>query len=100
MQQTITTRLDDKYIKKIDELAKRKGVDRSALLRSFLISAIREVTVRDSLEEYQQGATTLWEAAKRCNLTLWEMVGEVKRNHIHTSYDIEELEKDLRMLNG
>ncbi|MBW2301887.1 MAG: CopG family transcriptional regulator [Deltaproteobacteria bacterium] len=36
MAKTVTTRLDDEYVKKIDELAARKGVDRSALLRSFL----------------------------------------------------------------
>jgi len=34
MAKTVTTRLDDGYVKKIDEMAARKGIDRSALLRS------------------------------------------------------------------
>ncbi len=100
MAKTVTTRLDDGYVKKIDEMAARKGIDRSALLRSFFLYALKEHTIRDSLEDYKAGTTTLWEAAQRCNLSLWEMIWEVKRAHIHTSYDLNELEKDLRALNG
>ncbi|MBW1796052.1 MAG: ribbon-helix-helix protein, CopG family [Deltaproteobacteria bacterium] len=100
MAKTVTTRLDDEYVKKIDEMAARKGIDRSALLRSFLLGALKEYTIRDSLEDYKAGITTLWEVAQRCNLSLWEMTQEVKRAHIHTFYDLKEFEKDLRALNG
>ena len=100
MAKTVTTRLDEEYVKKIDEMASRRGIDRSALLRSFLIDALKEYTIRDSLEDYRAGITTLWEAAQRCNLSLWQIIQEVKRTHIHTTYDLKEFEKDLRSLNG
>ena len=100
MAKTVTTRLDDGYVKKIDEMAARKGVDRSALLRSFFLYALKEHTIRDALEDYKAGTTTLWEAAQRCNMSLWEMIREVQRAHIHASYDLKEFEKDLRTLNG
>ncbi len=100
MAKTVTTRLDDRYVKKIDEMAARKGIDRSALLRSFLLCALKEHTIRDSLEDYKTGTTTLWEAAQRCNLSLWQMTREVKHAHSHTSYDLKEFEKDLKALNG
>ncbi len=100
MAKTVTTRLDDGYVKEIDEMAARKGIDRSALLRSFLLCALKEHTVRDSLEDYRTGITTLWEAAQRCNLSLWEMTQEAKRAHIHTSYDLKEFKKDVKALNG
>jgi len=100
MAKTVTTRLDGEYIKKIDEMAKRKGVDRSAFLRKLLISALREYTLREALEAYKEGTTTLWEAAQRCDLSLWEIIQEVKRFHIHIAYDLEELERDLKGLNG
>ena len=89
MATTITTRVDDKYVKRIDELAARKGLDRSALLRSFLLSALKEHTIRESLEKYQEGKTTLWEAAEQCNLSLWEMVHEIKQRHVHASYALK-----------
>lgn len=50
---TVTTRLGDGYVKKIDKIAARKGIDRSALLRSFLLCALKEHTIRDSLEDYK-----------------------------------------------
>jgi len=59
MAKTVTTRLDDGYVKKIDEMAARKGVDRSALLRSFFLYALKEHTIRDALEDYKAGTTTL-----------------------------------------
>ncbi|MEE8481245.1 MAG: CopG family transcriptional regulator [Desulfobacterales bacterium] len=55
MAKTVTTRFDDEYVKKIDELAARKGVDRSALLRSFLLYALKEHRIRDALEDYKGG---------------------------------------------
>jgi predicted HTH domain antitoxin len=98
MATTITTRLDDKYVERIDELAVRKGVDRSAVLRSFLLSALKEHTIREASERYQEGKSTLWEAAEACDLSLWEMVQEIQQRHVHASYGMKELEKDLRDL--
>jgi len=100
MAKTVTTRIDDQYVNKIDEMAARKGVDRSALLRLFLINSVREQTIRDSLEDYQSGAITLWEAAQQCNLTLWEMIKEVEKGHFYVSYDLRDLKKDLMALDG
>lgn len=100
MPKTVTTRLDDQYVDKIDEIAAKKGIDRSALLRLFLIKSLKEQTIRDSLNDYKSGAITIWEAAQHCNLTLWEMIREVEKAHICTSYDLKELKKDLKSLNG
>jgi metal-responsive CopG/Arc/MetJ family transcriptional regulator len=85
MARTVTTRLEEEALMKIDELAARQGVDRSALLRSFLLYALKENTIRDALESYQAGKITLWQAAQACNLSLWEMIQEAKQRHIHAS---------------
>ena len=100
MAKTVTTRLEEKYVMRIDELAAQKGVDRSALLRSFLLYALRENTIEESLKAYKDGRITLWQAAERCNMSLWEIIQEIKHRHIYSSYDMKELEKDLAALNG
>lgn len=100
MAKTVTTRLDDKYVNKIDEMAAKKGIDRSAILRLFLVNSIREQTIQDSLENYRSGTISLWEAAQHCDLTLWEMIKEIEKAHIHSNYDINDLKKDLKALNG
>ena len=95
MSKTVTTRLDDQAVRKIDELAARKGVDRAALLRSFFLHGLKDHLLHECLADYEAGRITLWEAAERCELSLWEMVQEVKKAHIHMPYDLEELQKDL-----
>lgn len=100
MAKTVTTRLDDKYVNKIDEMAAKKGIDRSAILRLFLVNSIREQTIQDSLENYKSGINSLWEAAQHCDLTLWEMIKEIEKAHIHSNYNLSDLKKDLKALNG
>ncbi len=41
MPVTLTTRVDEKLAKLIDEIAKEKGMDRSAIMRRFLRKAVR-----------------------------------------------------------
>jgi len=100
MAKTVTTRLDDKYVNKIDEMAAKKGIDRSAILRLFIVNSIREQTIQESLENYKSGTISLWEAAQHCDLTLWEMIKEIEKAHIHSNYGLSDLKKDLKALNG
>jgi predicted HTH domain antitoxin len=98
MARTITTRLEEESLKKIDELAAQRGLDRSALVRSFLLDALKENAIRDALTAYQGGRMTLWQAAQACDISLWEMIEEAKQRHIHASYDMQALERDLTAL--
>ena len=100
MAKTVTTRLDDESVSKIDAMAAKKGIDRSALLRLFLVNSLRKQTIQDSLESYRSGTITLWEAAQLSNVTLWEMIKEIEKAPIHSNYDLTELKKDLKALNG
>jgi hypothetical protein len=99
MPKTVSTRLDEEYVAKIDEMAARKGINRSALLRLFLVNSLKEQFIRDSLEGYKSGAT-LWEAAHQSNLTLWEMIKEVEKARLCITYDLNDLKEDLKTLHG
>jgi predicted HTH domain antitoxin len=54
--------------------------------------------MQDSLEAYKSGKITLWEAAQNCNLTLWEIIKEIKKARIYSNYDLNDLKKDLKAL--
>jgi len=99
MPVTITTRVEEKLAKLIDQIAKKEGMDRSTVLRRFLLKATKEWLIEESLKDYENAKITLWQAAKRCNLSLWEMIKEVKERSIHIPYTIEDLRKDIRVLN-
>ncbi len=95
---TLTTRVEDKLAKLIDRIAREEGMDRSTVIRRFLISSTAEWQIEKFLRKYEEGKITLWQAAERCELSLWEMIAEVKKKGIRVPYTIEELQEDLKGL--
>lgn len=98
MPVTYTTRLEEDLAKVIDEVAKEEGMDRSTIIRRFLMKAAKEWLIEKSLDDYEQGRITLWQAAERCELSLWEIILEAKKREIHVPYTLEEFRADLKGL--
>lgn len=96
MPVTVTTRVEEELVKIIDSIAKREGMDRSTVIRRFLLRAVKDWLIEKSLDEYEEGKLTLWQAAEKCGLSLWEMINEVKKREIHVPYTLEELKEDLK----
>ena len=95
---TITTRVEDKLAKLIDRIAKEEGMDRSTIIRRFLMSSTTDRMIEKRLKEYEEGKITLWKAAEKCELTLYEMIIEVKKRGAKVPYSLEELHEDLKGL--
>jgi predicted HTH domain antitoxin len=93
---TVTTRVEEELVRIIDSIAKREGMDRSTVIRRFLLKAVKDWLIDRSLDEYEAGKLTLWQAAEKCGLSLWEMVDEVKKRNIHVPYTLEDLKEDLK----
>jgi predicted HTH domain antitoxin len=98
MPVTYTTRIEEDLAKIIDEVSKEEGMDRSTVIRRFLMKAVKEWLIEKSLEDYEQGKVTLWQAAERCGLSLWEITIEAKKREIHVPYTLEEFREDLNGL--
>ncbi len=98
MPVTVTTRVEDDLAQAIDQIARKEGMDRSTVIRRFLSSAVRDWLIEKSLEEYEEGKLTLWQAAKKCGLSLWEMVEELAHRTTHVPYRLEDLKEDLKGL--
>lgn len=98
MPVTVTTRVEDDLAEAIDEVAEREGMDRSTVIRRFLSKAVRDWLIERSLEDYEGGKLTLWQAAAKCGLSLWEMIDEVKKREVHVPYTLENLREDLKGL--
>ena len=98
MPTTITTRVEDYLVQEIDEVASEEAIDRSSIIRKFLLSSLREWKIVKSLEEYEKGRTTLWKAARDCGVSLWEMIEEVKKRGTRVPYRMEDFQEDLKAL--
>ena len=79
MPKTLTTRVGDKLAELIDRIAREEGMDRSTVIRRFLISSTTEWQIEKFLRKFEDGKITLWQAAEGCELSLWEMITEVKK---------------------
>lgn len=95
---TVTTRVEDDLAKAIDQVAKQEKMDRSTVIRRFLSKAVQDWMIQRSLAEYEQGEMTLWQAASRCGLSLWQMIQEAKKREVHVPYTLEELREDLKAM--
>jgi predicted HTH domain antitoxin len=98
MPVTVTTRIEDKLARLIDQIAGEEGMDRSTVIRRFLSRAVRDWRIEKSLKEYEEGKITLWQAATRCDLSLWEIIDEVRKREVHVPYTLEDLKEDLKGL--
>ncbi|KXA90953.1 hypothetical protein AKJ63_01505 [candidate division MSBL1 archaeon SCGC-AAA259D18] len=98
MGETITARIEEELSETIDEIARKEGVDRSAIVRRFLDRGTSEWLIERSLREYEEGRITLWHAAEKCDLSLWEMMREAEKREIQVPYTVEEFKKDIRAL--
>ena len=83
MSKTISTRIDDEDAEKLEKIAKKENIDRSALVRKFILQKIKEYDVKQMVELYQKGIVSLQEAASQAKVSLYEIMEYIKRENIH-----------------
>ena len=98
MTAAVGVRLPDDILRKVDSLGKADAEDRSTIIRKAVAVGLREMMGKRAAEEYLKGRITLSEAARKAELTLWEMEMFLVDNGFKSTYSMEELEKELRML--
>ena len=98
MTQAIGIRLPKEMLEKIKKISKKEIEDRSTIIRKLVLLGYLEFMKRKSAEEYVKGDITLSEAAHQANLTLWEMEKYLVANGFKSSYSIEDLEKEMKIL--
>ncbi len=98
MPVTITTRVEEPLAKDIDEIAKKELTDRSTVIRRLLAKGTKEWQIEMAMRDYEDGKITLWQAAKRCGMSLWEMIEEVKKRRVHVPYTLDDLKEDVEAL--
>ncbi len=83
MSKTISTRIDDETAEKLEKIAEKENIDRSALVRKFIIQKLKEYEIKQMTELYQKGIVSLQEAASQANVSLYEIMEYVQKENIH-----------------
>lgn len=99
MGEAIGIRLDDEFLKIVDKLSKEESLDRSTMLRKLINIGFSDYIKQRVKDDYLKGKLTLSEAAKKANVTIWEMQKYLVDNGYNSDYSIKDLEDDMKLLN-
>lgn len=92
---TITTRISEDLLEKLEEIEREEKADRAAVIRKLLDKAVGDWRVEKVLDELREGRITLRTAARKADLTYVEMLDRAKEAGIQLGYTVEDLRYDL-----
>ena len=82
MSKTVSTRLEDDIVIKLDEITQKEKIDRSSLIRKFILEQIAQYEMRWVGELYRKGLVSLQEAATKANVSIYEMMDYLQKEKI------------------
>jgi predicted HTH domain antitoxin len=94
--ETITLRLPPQTAKKLQEIAKKEGKDRSTLIRELLENGVKQKSIDQAVELYRTGQITAWKAAQLAGVSLWTFYRLLDEKGINIQYSEHDLEQDLK----
>lgn len=96
MGEAIGIRLDESFLKKIEELGKEEILDRSSTIRKLVYMGYVSLIKKKSAEDYIKGRITMSEAARRAEISVWEMEKYLVEQGYKSEYSAEDLNKELK----
>ncbi len=93
---TISMRLPQSQVAKLEKLARELGTERPTLLKRALLRGAEGLMFERACQAYRAGEATLSRAAELAELPLRDMMLRLKEADLELSYGVEDLQKDLR----
>ncbi len=90
----LSVRIKTNVLKELDSLADLLGVDRASVVRDVINKGLVTKKIDIALELYQKG-NTLEQAANTTNISLWDLINEVKKRGITSKSDIEQTKTQI-----
>ena len=73
----VTFRIERDLLDRIDALASERGIDRTELARTLLSDGIARERLDGAVLAYADGRMSLWNAASKANVSLYELIDRV-----------------------
>ena len=96
----VGTRLPMGLVRELEFIEEVEQSDRSTTLRRLLSKAIREWKLEHYARLYGDGKVTLARAARDAGVSLWEMMEYARVRKVPAQYDLEDLQRDLKVISG
>ena len=98
MTATLTTRVEEKLLKEIDQYSKENQMDRASFLRNLIVEGLAMEKEKKVLKMYKNRKISLAKAAEMLEIDLWHAIDIIKREKMYLDYSEEELKEDLKGL--
>lgn len=82
--------MSEEEIELLNEIAEEENIDRSGLIRKFLIQQMKRYRLKKYAEYYRKGVVSLQEAATAAKVSLYEMMDYVETEKIRPPVQLEE----------
>jgi len=97
-ERMVGTRLPDTVVRDLEAIEEAEQSDRSTTVRKLLSRAIQDWKLDHFSRLYGSGKLTLARAAREAGVSLWEMMDYVKSKKITAQYDLEDFQRDLKIV--
>ena len=91
----LSTRVSEEEARAVDELARRRGLDRSALLKQVIRRGLADLRVEEACEAYRKRRVSLSRAAEIAGLGVRDMLLRLGPAQVEVNYDATDLLLDL-----
>ncbi|HME55097.1 MAG TPA: ribbon-helix-helix protein, CopG family [Candidatus Lokiarchaeia archaeon] len=95
---TISTRLDEEVLKNIEKLASEMNLDRSALIRKFILDGYHHAMLRKNIELVHDGELSIEQAAERSRVPVNRVIEAAREMNIEIGADASTIEHEKAVL--
>ncbi|MGV9203674.1 MAG: UPF0175 family protein [Promethearchaeia archaeon] len=98
MGDKISIILPDELKEEIDKLRETAHEDQSTFIRKLLWRSIAQLKLESAVQDYLNDKVSLGRAAEMADLSIWEMLDELKKRNITLGYKISEAESEIEKI--
>jgi len=92
---TVSARIQKSQMEEIERLAAQRGVDKSAIIRELLATAIHDQKIEEALNQVRTLRITVWKAAESAGVTYREMLDLLKARNVPFPLSPGELRREI-----
>ena len=95
---TISTRLDEKILSKIEKLANKMNLQRSALIRKFILDGLQEERLKENISLVVQGELSIGQAVEDSQITYYKFLKVARLLNAEIGLDETTLNQEFKVI--
>ena len=95
---TISTRLDEKILLKIEKLANKMNLQRSALIRKFILDGLQEEKLKENISLVVQGELSIGQAVEDSQVSYYKFLKVARLMNAEIGLDETSLNQEFKVI--